>query len=516
MELNSNNSSQIRNTVIDILNSSDLDSVTEQHVRNLAADKLNLDLSDLPHKILIRQIIESFLLQHDPAVATDTALVPPEEEIDVKPVIADSCRVICKLSQKRDVSVRTSGGKTVVSIGESFFKDGKQILTPKWIGLSADQWSIFRKSIPDIEEAITKVESRLRRRDEKRQADADISENVPHSNGFRQATAEPMLKIGTRHRPGFMDGGKQVGNGSRVPSTSHRLVPIDLVRFDGKNYQQWVDHMESYLTHLKVRYVLSDPCPSAAEIADWELSETLSAIEKWRDDDHICRQNIINTLCDNLYSHYSKKRGSARDLWEELKVTYLYEEYGAKVSLVKKYIEFQIVEEKSVFEQVQELHHIADSLIASGMYVEEKLHVNVIISKLPPSWKPFSVELMKEDYLPVWMLMNELKDEEEYRQNGNKNEGLRPRLASPVFPPAKKLGPERIPMKRPGMHTAYPEIDRERVRFCNICKKKGHFPEQCWFRNSGCKDNTVETDSVISDNVVAEGVNDVAAGQSNS
>ncbi|KAK9733925.1 hypothetical protein RND81_04G101500 [Saponaria officinalis] len=65
--------------------------------------------------------------------------------------------------KKRDVAVRCSGGKTVVSIREFFYKDGKQVLSPKWINLSPDQWSTFRKNIPVIEEAITKIGSRLRR-----------------------------------------------------------------------------------------------------------------------------------------------------------------------------------------------------------------------------------------------------------------------------------------------------------------------------------------------------------------
>ncbi|KAK9743172.1 hypothetical protein RND81_03G222000 [Saponaria officinalis] len=487
---------QITTTVTDILKTADLNSVTEKHVRDLTADKLRLDLSDLPHKILIRQIVESFLLDENNVVSPSDNGQFGDDVVETKPVVADSCRVICKLSQKRDVAVRCSGGKTVVSIREFFGKDGKQILSPKWISLSPDQWSTFRKNIPAIEEAITKIESRLRPQVEKTQTDADKSESVRHQNDFRRDT------------------GKQVSNGSTVSSTPRRQAPTDIVRFDGKNYQLWAEHMESYLNHLKVGYVLSEPCPSAARVADWEIAETLTVIDKWIDDDRVCRQNIISTLCDNMFSHYSKKAGLARDLWEELKVIYLYEEHGAKISLVKKYIEFQIVEEKPIFDQVQELNHIADSLIAAGMYVEEKLHVNVIISKLPPSWKPYSIDLMKEDYLPVWMLMNQLKAEEEFRQTGNRTEAPRSRRASPVFNHAKKVGPHRIPMKRPGTSR---EMDHERrVRFCNICKKNNHLPEQCFFRDSSWKDTSVETNNVMSANFVAEGVKEEAAEPSNS
>ena len=324
---------------------------------------------------------------------------------------------------------------------------------------------------------------------ERKQA-GDKHARSQHENKHNDGTQNraELKQSGTNHgrRP---VASRKHAEASTVGSVPQGVVPIGIIRFDGKNYLQWVDRMESYLNQLKIAYVLSDPCPSTAGVIDRELGQTVSAIRKWTDDDHICRQNILNSLCDNLFGFYSKKSGTARDLWEELKLTYLNEEYGAKVSLVKKYIEFQMVEENSLFEQVQKLHEIADSLIASGMYIEEKFHVNVIISKLPPSWKPFSVQLMKEDYLPVWMLMNLLKAEEGTREKGDGGEAILPRPEVPISLPDKRLGPQRIPMKKPGVPPANHEPDRDRrVKFCTVCKKKGHLAEQCWFRKCEGKD----------------------------
>lgn len=592
--------------VTEILRSSDMDSITEAQVRAMAAAKLGLDLHVLPYKILVREIIESFLLSTAPA-ADDVAakidaavaeiakssdlnvltvrevldmvrgkvgidvfvlphsdvirhvimsfsggdMAPPAEmqrrigdageevlkscdmkmrdvlatvsekfglgrvrdslfnsasnqnenaeEEDTKPAIAqvakqspiagDCCRVICKLSNKRDIAVRGSGEKTEVSVRELIWKDGKQMPSPKGISLSNDQWSIFRNSIPAIEEAIQKVESRLRSELERKQAEdkhARSQHESKHNDGT-QSRAE-LNQNGTHHgrRP---VASRKHAEASTVGSAPQGVVPIGIIRFDGKNYLQWADRMESYLNQLKIAYVLSNPCPSTAGVIDRELGQTLSAIQKWTDDDHICRQNILYSLCDNLFGYYSKKSGTAGDLWEELKLIYFNEEYGAKVSLVKKYIEFQMVEEKSLFEQVQELHEIADSLIASGMYVEEKFHVNVIISKLPSTWKPFSIQLMKEDYLPVWMLMNLLKAEEETRGKEDRGEAILRRPELPICQPDKRLGPQRIPMKKPGVPPANHEPERDRrVKFCTVCKKKGHVPEQCWFRKTGGKD----------------------------
>lgn len=525
---------KIHVTVTDILNSSDIDSITEQQVRHLASQKLNVDLSDLPHKILVRQIIESFLLSipdhpqnvdvsppNLPATSinvrmNETALEEEDKKPIVKDTLPDTCRVICKLSEKRDVAVRSSGGRTVVSIRELSLKNGKSITIPKCISLHPDQWSIFRKSIPAIEDAIAKVESNLRSEIENKQAvdKRDISENRSKHNGARQSGAGSIKKDGAHLRPRLMATRERSEVESTVVSMPQRLVPIEIIRFDGKNYQQWADRMELYLKQLKVAYVLSESCPSVVGVVDGELPQTLSDAERWIEDDHMCRQNILNSLCDNLLGHYSKKSGTAKDLWEELKLLYLHEEHGAKVSLVKKYIEFQIVEERSIFEQVHEFHQIADALIASGMYVEEKFHVNVIISKLPPSWKPYSIQLMKEDCLPVWMLMNHLKAEEESRHKGNKVDNF-PRADLPVFQPCRKLGPQRIPMKKPGVPHANHEADRDRkVKFCSLCKKKGHNLEQCWFRKPEGKDTANEKDSVTSANGVAGADTDGAAGDS--
>lgn len=106
LKMDSQISDKIKLTVTDILNSSDIDSITEKQVRHLVSQKLNLDLSDLPYKILVRQIIESFLLsipdnyQNDDVLPTSMNVAQKEtvvkEEQENNPVV-HSCRVICKV-----------------------------------------------------------------------------------------------------------------------------------------------------------------------------------------------------------------------------------------------------------------------------------------------------------------------------------------------------------------------------------------------------------------------------------
>ena len=58
----SSNAAQIEETVLQILKASELETVTEFGVRSAAAELLGFDLSGLDHRLLVRQLVDSFLL----------------------------------------------------------------------------------------------------------------------------------------------------------------------------------------------------------------------------------------------------------------------------------------------------------------------------------------------------------------------------------------------------------------------------------------------------------------------
>lgn len=262
-------------------------------------------------------------------------------------------------------------------------------------------------------------------------------------------------------------------------SSFHEFVPFEINRFDGKNYQLWAPFMESFLDKLKIAYVLTDPCPSVdirPEASAEEIAQAKAAEQKWYNDDHLCRHNILTSLSDALYYQYSKKTKSARELWEELKLVYLYEEFGKKRSQVRNYIEFQIVDERPVLDQVKELNNIADSIVASGMFFDEKFHVSAIISKLPPSWKDFCIKLMCEEYLPFWKLMERIRAEEESR---NQDKQVEP-TNSLFFNHAKNEGPGMKDMQKPRMNGKKRETETDdKAVICYSCGKRGHISKHC-------------------------------------
>ncbi|XP_021814999.1 uncharacterized protein LOC110757626 [Prunus avium] len=200
------------------------------------------------------------------------------------------------------------------------------------------------------------------------------------------------------------------------PNTPQELVPIDPVRLDGKNYPIWARRMEFFLKELKVEYVLYEPCPSimlGSEATTEEIAESKAAEEKWIKDDFMCLRTILNYLCDDLLHRYAKRKKTttAKQLWDDLKLM-----FGTKRSLVRKYMEFQMVDEKTVVEQVQEFNRIFDDVVASGMTLSEKFHVSAILAKLPASWKYSTIKLLtgKEKPLTLEVLMDSLRVEEEY------------------------------------------------------------------------------------------------------
>lgn len=325
-------------------------------------------------------------------------------------------------------------------IGTQCFSLNIHLLFPSpGISLSSETWSALKHSFLAIDEAVSKMQSKLR-------AKLDGEQNGDVSNS---ATA-----------------------------FSHEFSPIETTRFDGKNYLCWAEQMELFLKQLQIAYVLTDPCPSLAlssKASSEESARAKSAERKWMNDDFCCRHSILSSLSDNLYYQFLKKTKTAKELWEKLKLVYLYDEFGTKRYQVRKYIEFQFVDERPIFEQMQELNSIADSIVGAGIMIDEKFHVSVIISKLPPSWKEFSSKLMHEEYLPFWVLMDRIRVEEESRNRVKQAELSK----SASFQPANNLGPRIKEMKKPGEPQKMRKSETHSKPLCNYCGKKGHLSKFC-------------------------------------
>lgn len=275
--------------------------------------------------------------------------------------------------------------------------------------------------------------------DERKRTDADISSSMPAFPTQGQSHSS----VNAPH-PG-------------------KMIPIQTSRLDGRNYHSWRHQMELFLNQVNIAYVLAEPCPSITLNPEASFEEKVmvqSALRRWTNDDYLCRHNILNSLCDNLFQLYSQKSYSARELWEEL--TLSYEDFGTKRSEINKYIHFQMVDGVSVLEQVQELHKIANSIRAYGTRIDETFHASVIVSKLPPSWKELRVRLMHEEFLPINMLMHRIQVEEESRNCYKRETTCRQgHMTEP-------LRDNRLGMRK-----------KESKRVCHRCGKEGHIIKYC-------------------------------------
>ncbi|XP_020597022.1 RNA polymerase II transcriptional coactivator KELP-like, partial [Phalaenopsis equestris] len=145
----------IEEAVLEILRNANMEEMTEYKVRTLAADRLGIDLSPPDRKRFVRSIVESFLTSHkeDPSDSAETPLedqqqvedpAADEEEEEAEEEEDDRRRrrgpkeyddegdlIVCRLSNKRRVTVQDFRGKTLVSIREYYEKEGKQLPTSK-------------------------------------------------------------------------------------------------------------------------------------------------------------------------------------------------------------------------------------------------------------------------------------------------------------------------------------------------------------------------------------------------
>ncbi|ESQ37771.1 hypothetical protein EUTSA_v10029236mg [Eutrema salsugineum] len=439
---------KIEETVKGILREADMDQMTEFKLRIAASAKLGFDLSATNHKKLVRDILEAFLLSnpddgtvHGEAIVPET-VAPANKEADSGAAAATSAgtedeRIICKLSEKRNVTVEKYRGQAFLSIGESCQENGKPF---RGVHLSTNQWSVIKKNFEAIEEGIKQCQSKLR--SESKQ-NGDTSEAVDNK-------------------------------------TTCSFSVIETSRFDGSGYLGWASQMELFLKQLNLSYVLSEPFPvtnssQGPETNPREISRADAARKNWWKDDYLCHNHLLNSLSDHLYRRYSKKFKHAKELWDDLKWVYQCEESNSKRSQVRKYIEFKMVEEKPILEQVQDINKIADSIVSAGMFLDETFHVSTIISKFPPSWSGFSTRLMEKEFLPVWMLMERVKAEELLR-NGAQRVTYRPATGSSQMERIHSLGTTT----HRGWKRKEPERDGRVTIVCDNCGRKGHLAKNCW------------------------------------
>ncbi|KAK3037861.1 hypothetical protein RJ639_031221 [Escallonia herrerae] len=112
---------------------------------------------------------------------------------------------------------------------------------------------------------------------------------------------------------------------------------------------------------------------------------------------------------------------NAKALWESLERKYKTEDAGSKKFVVGKFLDFKMVDSKTVISQVQEFQLILHDIHAEGMVLGESFQVAALIEKLPPTWKDFKNYLKhKRKEMKLEDLIVRLRIEEDNRQSEKK------------------------------------------------------------------------------------------------
>ena len=91
----------------------------------------------------------------------------------------------------------------------------------------------------------------------------------------------------------------------------------------------------------------------------------------------------MSGLQDDLYSNAK----TSKELWDALEKKYNTEDVGMKKFIVAKFLDYKMIDSKTVVTQVQELQVIIHDLLDEGLIVNDVFQVVAIIEKLPPLWK---------------------------------------------------------------------------------------------------------------------------------
>ncbi|GJR38873.1 pol polyprotein [Tanacetum coccineum] len=148
-------------------------------------------------------------------------------------------------------------------------------------------------------------------------------------------------------------------------------------KFNGQNFKRWQQKMFFYLTTLGLARFLKETAPQVEPPAEGQSS-------------------------------------NAQAIQESLERKYKTEDAGTKKFVVARFLDYKMVDSKSVVSQVQDLQVLLHDIHAEGMTLSETFQVAAIIEKLPPSWVEFKNYLKhKRKEMSVEDLVVRLRIEED-------------------------------------------------------------------------------------------------------
>lgn len=215
----------------------------------------------------------------------------------------------------------------------------------------------------------------------------------------------------------------ETGNPSAAPVpvidwTTYRFPqPIDLSgmpeKFSGgAGFTRWQKKMKLWLTVKGLWPVIEYDPP----VVDQEKAETVKAHAMWAEKDGVARAAILAALTNTLFDVYASDAYNAKLVWDKLDQTHNTDSQGLEKYGVSKFLDFKLVDNRSITEQVHEFENIVHALKESGMTLPEKFQVMAVIEKLPKSWEEFALSLKRQKGEITWTnLMLDISVQEQHK-----------------------------------------------------------------------------------------------------
>ena len=141
-----------------------------------------------------------------------------------------------------------------------------------------------------------------------------------------------------------------------------------------------------YLTTLNLARFLREDNPICNE--NETNRQVIATVDEWKHSDFLCKSYILNGLDNTLYNVYSLIK-TARELWGSLDRKYKTKDARMKKLVVGRFLDYKMVDSKTIISQVQDLQVIQHEIHAEGMMLSESFQVTAIIEKLLSNWKDF-------------------------------------------------------------------------------------------------------------------------------
>lgn len=172
-----------------------------------------------------------------------------------------------------------------------------------------------------------------------------------------------------------------------MAASSSRNVITEIENLDSMNgtiCKRWQMKIYMQLVVQRATYVLHVPYPDhttskSSAASSWSSIDGYTQDQmRWYEDDCVCRSLILGAMSNtllNLFCNYP----TALELWNALHARYVTEGSGNRCYLINKFVEYKMMDEIPVLEQVYDMLQIAQDTAEICEPMSEFFQVSTII-----------------------------------------------------------------------------------------------------------------------------------------